>query len=199
MSPQVGLLTSPQGILLSLFWAIILGQSLIDYGELLFPPKLASLNFWALLIVYYGAFSAWFAVTTITRFRIYTDSALARFWLSLGILQLITYVALMRFASNVVDSFLMYMWGWVFVSFFMLSSNYFRQRDLHLPEPLRINALFFLLTVIAAVAYTIWDLAYISIPPVANWVFVFIAFANLVCYRQLLRLRHSCLNKLILR
>ena len=54
MSTQVGLLLSPQANLVSLFFTIILGASLIECNEILLPPKLTSLDFLALLVAYYG-------------------------------------------------------------------------------------------------------------------------------------------------
>jgi len=49
-------LESPQ--ILPTFFAVVLASSLVQFNEILFPPKITSLNFWAILAVYYGAFSS---------------------------------------------------------------------------------------------------------------------------------------------
>jgi len=176
---------------MSAFFAVVLGTSLVEFNEILFPPKITSLNFWALLPVYYGAFSTWFGTVTLSQGRRFPDTYLSKIWLTLMIMVLVSYLALMFFASRAVDSLLSYMWGWIALFVAYWTNYYFRYLDLHLPEPLRLCAIFSLFALTNAVAYSVWALAFSPVPEAANWVFVFIAFAILVSFRQLLRVRHA--------
>ncbi len=185
-----GLLTTPQAPLVSTFIAVILGASLIEFNELLFPPKVTSLNFWALVAAYYGAITSWFRISTMSRHHPYTDTFLARFWLLMLILALVSLLALMYFATRATDSFLVYMWGWVIVFVFLELCYIVRHLDIHLPEPIGLCAIFTLIAIVTAIAYSIWVLAFPPVPDIANWVFIFAAFATIVSFRQLLRARH---------
>ena len=186
-----GVLETPQALLLSTFVAVVLGSSLVEFNQILFPPKLTSLNFWALVAVYYGAFSTWFGITMSSRGRAYTDTFLARVWLTLGVMMLVSYVGLMFFAARATDSLLYYMWGWVAVFFFYWTNYYARYRDLRLPEPLGLCAIHGSLALIVAIVYTIWETAFPPVPTFANWNFVFVAFSIIVSYRTLLRVKHT--------
>lgn len=177
-------LESPQ--ILPTFFAVVLASSLVQFNEILFPPKITSLSFWAILAVYYGAFSTWFGTVAVSRNRPFSDSPLARLWLTLMTMVLVSYLGLMFFAARVADSPLSYMWGWVVLFIFYLSNYYFRYRDTRLPEPIRYCAAFGLLVFANATAYSIWALVFPPVPGVVNWIFVFVAFALIVTYRQLL-------------
>jgi hypothetical protein len=190
-SSKPGILATPQAPLVSTFIAVILGSSLIEFNEILFPPKVTSLNFWALIVVYYGAFATWFGIATSSRGRPYNDTPLARLWFTLGIMMLITYVALMFLAVRATDSLLYYMWGWVILFVFYWTNYYARFRDLRLPEPLGLCAIHGSLSLAAAVAYSIWATAFSPVPQAADWVFVFVAFSIIASYRSLLRVKHT--------
>ena len=190
-APATRLLESPQAFIMSAFFAVVLGTSLVEFNETLFPPKITSLNFWALLPVYYGAFSTWFGTVTMSRGRQYPDTYLSKIWLTLMVMVLVSYLALLFFASRAADSLLSYMWGWIALFVAYWTNYYFRYLDLHLPEPLRLCAIFGLLALVNAIAYSFWSLAFPPVPEVANWVFVFVAFTILVSFRQLLRVRHA--------
>lgn len=183
-APSGRFLESPQ--ILPTFFAVVLASSLVQFNEILFPPKMTSLNFWAILAVYYGAFSTWFGTVRVSRNRPFSDSPMARLWLTLMTMVLVSYLGLMFFASRVADSPLSYMWGWVALFVFYLSNYYFRGRDTRLPEPIGYCATFGLLVLANAIAYSIWSLVFPPVPDVANWVFVFVAFALIVTYRQFL-------------
>jgi len=190
-SSRPGVLTSPQAPLLSTLIAVVLGASLIEFNELLFPPKITSPNFWAILAVYYTAFSLWFGITTMSRARPYKDTFISRLWLLMGIFILISLLALMYFATRITDFLAWYMWGWVITFFFFWMSYVFRYIDLRLPEPIGLCGIFGLLALIAATAYSIWALLFPPVPTVASWAFVFTAFAIIVSFRQLLRVKHA--------
>ena len=183
-APSGRFLESPQ--ILPTFFAVVLASSLVQFNEILFPPKITSLSFWAILAVYYGAFSTWFGTVRMSRSRPFSDKPIARLWLTLMTMVLVSYLGLMFFAYRVADSPLSYMWGWVALFVFYLSNYYFRGRDTRLPEPIGYCAAFSLLVLANATAYSIWALVFPPVPDVANWVFVFVAFALIVTYRQLL-------------
>ena len=65
---------TPHGAIVLTFMAIILGTTLVEFNDVLFPPKFGSLNFWALIVVYYGAFATWFGIVTATSARPYRDT-----------------------------------------------------------------------------------------------------------------------------
>ena len=183
------ILDAPQ--LAPMFLAVVLASSLIHFNELLFPPKITRLNFWAILAAYYGEFSTWFGTASLSRGRPFSDRPIARFWLMLMIMVAVTYMALMFFAANIVDSLLSYMWGWVVLFIFYLSNYYFRYREVRLPEPIGLCSIFSSLALANATAYSVWALAFPPIPNIVNWAFVFVAFAIIVSYRQLLGRRHA--------
>jgi len=97
---------------------------------------------------------------------------------------------LMYFATRITDFLAWYMWGWVIAFFFFWMSSFLRYIGLRPPEPIGLCGIFGLLALIAAIAYSIWTLLFPPVPTVANWVFVFIAFAIIVSFRQLLRVTH---------
>ena len=191
IASKSGLITSPQAPLISTFIAVILGASLIEFNELLFPPKVTSLNFWALVVPYYGAIALWFGIATMSRHRPYTDTFLARVWITCGIFQLIAYLGVMYFAASITDSLLAYMWGWVAIYLFLWLSIYIRYLDLRLPEPNVLCAIHGVLILAVATAYSIWVQFFSPVPSIANWVFVFVTLAVTVSFRQLLRMRHA--------
>ncbi len=183
------LLEAPQ--IAPMFLAVVLASSLIHFNELLFPPQIASLNFWAIIAAYYGAFSTWFGTATLSRGRPFSDRPVARFWLMLMIMVAVSYMSLMFFAANIVDSLLSYMWGWVVLFIFYLSNYYFRYRETRLPEPIGLCFIFSSLALANAIIYSIWTMVFSPITVTVNWVFVFVAFAIIVGYRQLLGRRHA--------
>ncbi len=183
------ILDAPQ--LIPMFLAVVLASSLIHFNELLFPPKITSLNFWAIIAAYYGAFSTWFGTASLSRGRPFSDRPIARFWLMLMMMVTVSYMSLMFFAANIVDSLLSYMWGWVVLFIFYLSNYYFRYRETRLPEPIGLCSIFSSLALANAITYTVWAMAVSSIPAIVNWVFVFAAFAIILGYRQLLGKRHA--------
>jgi hypothetical protein len=190
-SSKLGVLTSPHTPLLSTLVAVVLGASFIEFNELLFPPKLASLHFWALFVVYYAAFSVWFGIATMSRTRPFKDTFLSRIWLLMGTLLLVVLLALMYFATRATESFLLYIWGWVIAFIFVELSYIFRYLDNRLPEPIKLGAIFLVISTVTAIAYSIWVLSFPPIPDMANWVFVFVAFATFVSYRLSIRLTHA--------
>ncbi len=190
ITSTAGVIASPQAPLISTFIAVILGASLIEFNEFLFPPKITSLNFWALITIYYGAIAVWFGITTMSRYRPYTDTFMARTWVTFGIFHLASYLGIMYFATRLTDSLFAYLWCWVALYIFTWLSILFRKLDLHLPEPLGWCGIHGLLALVIATIYSIWEFFSHPVPDTANWIFVFVAFAIFVSYRQSVRMRH---------
>ena len=183
--------TSPQMNAVSIFVAVVLGSSLIEFNELLFPPKLNSLALWGILPVYYFGLNAWFGVMAWGKYTPFLDKSLTRMWILFTLLAWASLLALMYFASRLPGSLSGYMWCLVVLFIFQWLGTSYRHRDTGLPEPLRLTIQFGSLTLIAAIAYSLWVLVFPPVPDIANWVFVFIAFAILVGYRVLLRSTHT--------
>ena len=190
-SSKSGILTTTHSPFVSTFMAVVLGASLIEFNELLYPPDVTSLNFWAIIAVYYTGFSLWFGITTMSRARPYKDTFISRLWLVCGVLGMITLLGIMYFATRITDSLTWYMWGWVIWFFFCWMSYYLRYIDLRFTEPISLGGIFGLLSLMAAIAHSIREFLFPPVPTVATWIFVFIAFAIIVSFRQLLRVTHS--------
>jgi len=182
---------SPQYPLHMLFLTLVLTVSLVEFNAIIFPPKVTSLNFWALFAAYFGAFSTWFGIIIVGSQRKYTDTFLAKLWVTCGSIMIIAYLGVMYFAARASDSFFWYMWGWVFVYIFYWFSIFFRKLDLHLPEPVGWCSMHLALAITAATAYSIWAWIFPPIPQIANWAFVFVALVIIVSYRQLMRFSHT--------
>lgn len=177
--------------LISILMAVVLGSTLIEFNELLFPPKVTSLNFWALFSVYWSAFASWFGIRMSTRYRPYTDSFSGRLRVIFQAMAIVTHAGLLYFASQATDSLAGYMWGWAVLFSIYMFVGFFRSRDLHLPEPLRPVGTSLLIAIVAAIAYTVWSSVFPPVPDLAIWGFVFAAFANVAVMRLFIRWQHA--------
>ena len=182
---------SPQMNAVSIFVAVVLGSSLIEFNDLLFPPKLNSLAFWGIVPVYYFGLSAWFGVMAWGRYTPLLDKPLTRIWILILLLAWASLLGLMYFASRLPGSLLGYMWCLVILFILLWLGISYRHRDTGLPEPFRLTIQFGSLALVAAVAYSIWALVFPSVPDTANWVFVFVVFTIMVGYRVMLRMTHT--------
>ena len=188
--PQT-LLNSPLMTFFTLFAAVVIGSSLLEFNELLFPPKLSSISFWALLPVYFVAIDAWFGVAAWSRHIPYTDKPILRIMIMLLVLGWIVILALMYIASKAHISLLSYMWGIVVLFASAYSIRITRLRLTKLAEPARIFVICNICALAAATAYTIWLFVYPPVPDVVNWVFVAIAFVILIGWRLELKVTHT--------
>jgi hypothetical protein len=182
--------TTLDASLISIFLAIVLGSSLLESNRLLFPPKVTSPSFWALLSVYYCAFSVWFSLRLLIKSRPYTDSPLSRTIVVLQALAIINLTGLLYFASRAVDSLHGYLWSWVIFYFLLLLIYILRYREFRRREPFKKVISFGSLAFIVAVVYSVWALTYPPLSKIAIWIFVLITLGNVVGYRTLLRLQH---------
>jgi hypothetical protein len=175
---------------LSIFVAVVLGSSLIEFNEFLFPPMLSSMAFWGMVPCYWVAVTAWFATMAWGKYAPYLDKPASRAWVTFTMGAWTAVLALMFFARGLPESILSYMWGVVALNIFYWLAYIYRHRDTGSPEPFRLLAIFSTLALSAATAYSICALVFSPVPEVVNWIFVFIAFAILVGYRLALRWRH---------
>jgi len=190
--PQT-LLNSPLMTFFSLLAAVVIGSSLLEFNELLFPPKVSSISFWALIPVYVVALDAWFGVVAWTRNVSYTDKPILRTMTMLLVLAWINLLALMYFASRAHISPLSYLWGLVvlFVLLrFVLGPVRIKLMTSPVPEPNTIHNVCTTLSIATATGYSIWLFAYPPVPDVMNWVFVMIAFSILIGFRLWMKVAH---------
>ena len=68
---KTSVMVTQHGAIVLTFMTIILGTTLVEFHDVLFPPKFSSLNFWALIVVYYGAFNTWFGIVAASSARPY--------------------------------------------------------------------------------------------------------------------------------
>jgi len=182
--------TSPQMNALSIFIAVVLGSSLVEFNELLFPPKLSSMAFWGIVPCYWVAVTAWFAIMAWGRYAPFLDKPTSRAWVTFTMGAWTSVLALMFFANGLPESILSYMWGVVVLNIFYWLAYTYRHRDTGSPEPFRLLAIFSTLALSAAIAYSIYALTFPQVPEIVKWIFVFIAFTILLGYRLALRWRH---------
>ena len=187
--PQT-LLYSPLMTFFTLIAAIVIGSSLLEFNELLFPPKVNSISFWALLPVYVVALDGWFGVVAWSRHIPYTDKPILRTMIMVLVLVWIILLALMYFASRAYISPLGYLWGLVVLFAALHPIRLIRHRLTGLPETTIIQTVCGILSLAAAIAYSIWVFVYPPVPDVVNWVFVMIAFAILISFRVWMKLIH---------
>jgi len=181
-SAQITFLQSPQLIFFTLFAAVVVG---------IFPPKLSSMAFWALLPVYIAALDAWFGVLAWARYTPYLDRPLFRILALNLVLAWTMLLALMFFASKVPDSLMSYLWGLVIWLGLATLGCFVRYRAMKNPEPFAANIIPGMLALAIAITYTIWLYVYSPIPDMANWIFVFIAFTIIIGMRVWLKVSHA--------
>jgi hypothetical protein len=179
--------------LTTLLMAIVLGSSLMQFSGLLYPPKVISLNFWAIAVVYYSAFAAWLGMRQAMTHRIHRDTFMGRTVIILQAMAIVTHAGLLFFASQATDSLINYMWGWPVLYGFWLVGVTCRKHDLHLPEPNKPLAVSFSVGIVIATFYSVWKQSFPPVPEVANWIFVFAAFVNVAALRMYIRWQHMWL------
>lgn len=190
--PQT-LLNSPLMTFFSLFAAVVVGSSFLEFNELLFPPKITSICFWALLPVYVLALDAWFGVVSWSRSIPYTEKPILRTLIMFLVLGWMILLALMYFASRAHISLLSYLWGMVVLFAFLrfvMTPTRVKLMARAVPEPYTIHNVCNVLSLTIAIAYTIWLYVYPPISDVMNWVFVMIAFVILVGFRVWMKVAH---------
>jgi hypothetical protein len=100
-SLQPSLLYSTLMTFFTFIAAIVIGSSLLEFNELLFPPKITSIRFWALLPVYIVAIDAWFGVISWSRNIPFTDKPVLRTLILFLVLAWIILLACISLARHI--------------------------------------------------------------------------------------------------
>ncbi|MFX1269947.1 MAG: hypothetical protein ACFFAK_18460 [Promethearchaeota archaeon] len=177
--------------MISFLCAVIYGSTFLEFNEILFPPKLASPNFWALIVAYYTAFAGWFGYRAMVRYRPYSDKLVSRIRALLELISAINYLALMYFASRVDESLAEYLWGFVVLFIIYIFMHFVCQLDVQRPEPIDLDIIYGLPLLAAAAAYGIWSLVFPPIPQAVSWLFIFVPLIIMVSYRLTMRAKRT--------
>ena len=176
--------------LVPILMAVVLGSSLLEFNELLFPPKIRSINFWALLSVYFCAFTVWFSWMVRSRSQTHTDMPFGRTRIILESLVVINFTGLLYFSNHATYTLTGYLWGWVAYFVLLIFIMIIGGKELRFLEPLNLAIVYGLLAVAAASAYSIWARVFPPIPDIAGWGFVFVTLVNIVCFRLIIWWQH---------
>lgn len=186
-----------------IFFAVVLGGSILELHTFLFPPNLASPSFWALITVYFTAGTSWIGWHKSTRRYPYSDSRIGYVRSVLDALIVGTYAALLFFGSRADKSFVSlaennslcwYLWGFVVVFVLYLVSGLGRRADYPLTEPSKVSQtlkilLHGLVMLVGATVYTVFytvlpDVLF-QLPTEVLWVFLLLPFAAMFSFRLL--------------
>lgn len=88
-----------------IFFAVVLGGSILELHTFLFPPHPSNPSFWALVVVYITAVTSWIGWHGSTFKYPYSNSATGHVRSVLDGVIVITYAALLFFGSNIDKSF----------------------------------------------------------------------------------------------
>ncbi len=170
-----------------LLFAVVLGSSLIKFHEILFPPRVSRLEFWAFCVAYLSAFASWFGWHEAAHRYPYTRKPIARLRAGLEALVAMSWAALLFMASQAADSLHGYLWGFAII--FGIHSLVILVRRLEWRsldagyQPLRGTVTNGSLTAGVSACYTVWVLAFAPIPSWVKWIFVFIPLLIVGIYR----------------
>lgn len=184
-----------------IFFAVVLGASILELHMFLFPPDLTSPSFWALIAVYFAAVTSWIGWHKSTVKFPYTDSGAGYVRSLLDAVIVGTYAALLFFGSAVENSFfgsrvdnslLYYLWGFFVVFFLYFISGRVRRAEYPEREPGEVSKLYLIrrhgyVLLIAAIAYTVLHTilpeVLSQLPTGVLWLFVALPFATMISYR----------------
>jgi 5'(3')-deoxyribonucleotidase len=166
-------------------FAVVIGASVLYFHEFLFPPNLASLNFWALVIAYFTAITSWFGWRESTPKYPYTDSGIGRVRSVLDAAIVVAYVALLFFGSRIDKLLGWYLWGLVIIFLLYFVVGKLRQTEHHDYEASQSSLIAYhgVALVVVAVVYTALSSMWIQFPLAATWVFVLIPAGPVASYR----------------
>lgn len=171
--------------LVEIIFAVVIGGSILQFHELLFPPVLTCINLWALLVAYFTAVASWFGWHKSTTEYPYTDSAIGRLRSVLDGFIVVSYAALLFFGSKA-DKFLgWYLWGFVVVFFLYFVVGELRRAEYRDPQASRIPLIIYhgIAMLIVAIAYTVLLKAWPHLMGAMPSLFVFLAFASMASFR----------------
>ena len=128
---------TPQGqsiTLVQIFFAVVLGGSILEFRESIFPLIGTSVNFWALFVVYVFTFATWYYWQVMTSKRPYVATVWTRIRSLLEAFCIIVYAYLLYIGTLLPEHFFGYLWGFVVVYLLYVVNSKVRQQDFHLPE-----------------------------------------------------------------
>ncbi len=184
-----------------LFFAIVLGASILEFNDLLFPPDFANPSFWAIVAVYFTAVTSWIAWHKSTILHPYTDSGAGYLRSILDGLIVVTYAALLFFGSQVVRSFdfprgdnslCWYLWGFAAVFFLYFFSGIVRRMEYPFRKPAKVSRGYLIsrhgyVILAGAVAYTvmfqIFPKVLLQLPEAVLWVFLSLPLITVLSFR----------------
>ncbi len=151
-----------------LLFAVVLGNSLIRFHEILFPPKISRLDFWAFCVVYLSAFASWFGWHEAAYRYPYTRQPVARIRAGLEAMVALSWAALLFMASQAADSLHGYLWRFVVIfgiHVLVIIVRRIEWRSLDAGyQPLRGTVIYGLWMALASAFYTVCVLAFSPIP-----------------------------------
>jgi len=170
-----------------IFFAVVLGASILEpeIRGLLFPPAVTNLGFWALVAVYFTAITSWMGWHKSTIEFPYTDSGAGQVRSVLDAVVVVTYAALLFFASRIGAFLTWYLWGFVTIFALYYFAGKLRRAEHHTPLASKIYLIVYhgVAILVGAVACTVLS-KILSHPPVALlWVFVLLPLPSMVSYR----------------
>jgi 5'(3')-deoxyribonucleotidase len=168
-----------------IIFAVVIGASILQFRDLLFPPSLYSSNFWALFVAYFTAIASWFGWHKSTTEYPYTDSAVGRLRSILDAIVVVTYVALLFFGSKV-DQFLgLYLWSFVIVFGLYAVVGVLRQIEYHDRQASKV--LLIIYHAIAVLVIAITHVILLVLEPEfltkITWLFVFLPIVPVASFR----------------
>jgi len=172
-----------------ILFAVVLGASILEFNEFLFPPDLTSPNFLALIAVYFAAVTSWIGWHKSTIKYPYTDSGAGQVRSVLDAVIVGTYAALLFFGSRVDSSLIYYLWGFVIVFFLYFIVGELRRAEYHDPEASQTCLIIChgSAVLIAAIAYTVLHTilpeVLLQLPTGVLLFFIGLPFATMVSFR----------------
>lgn len=172
-----------------IFFAVVLAASILEFYDVLFPPAITSLGFWALIIVYFTAISSWIGWHRSTGDFPYTNSRFGQIRSVLDAIIVGTYAALLYFGIKADETLLWYLWSFVgvFILYYIVGRvRCIEYRDSQASQPKWI-IIHGAIAVAAAVAYTIiYEIIYQIQPEslvIVSAGFLLVTLLNVTSYR----------------
>jgi hypothetical protein len=176
--------TTPQGIaLVQIFFAVVLGGSILEFRESIFPLTGTSVNFWALFVVYVFTFATWYSWQIMTGKVPYVSSVWTRIRSLIEAFCIIVYAYLLYIGTLLPEHFFGYVWGFVLVYAIFVVNSIIRHQDSKRPEPIRIMLIHGILQFIVTFIFTVWASILTSFDISIIWAFMFITLGIHVSYR----------------
>lgn len=182
-----------------IFFAVVLGASVLEFHALLFPPDLINPSFWALTVIYFTAVTSWISWHKSTTTYPYTNSTAGHLRSVLDAVIVVIYAALLFSGSRVVNSFSFengidnslgqYLWGFAVIFFLYFIVGEIRRAEYHREEASKIYLIVRhgSIVLVTAIAHTVLSTFYPNVvtqlPAVMWWLFLFLPLVTMVSFR----------------